>query len=191
MDRTHVTFVGVFYIIENIMAEQDPFKGQKKLRKAKIVTPLNLLKQKIGSGGLDAATLAKAEQVLEDNTIDFRPIAKELLEELDAAIQNARAFPLNDEAAVEAMLYPAAQFVALGTMFRFPLVSEISDILINFLETITTPPNEDTLELVNAHRKAIAVVIDNNMTGKNPPQGAELKRTLTEACGRYYKTRKT
>jgi hypothetical protein len=172
------------------MAETDPFKNQKKLRKAKIITLPNIIKQKIGSGGLDAATLAEAEKVFKENTVDFRPIAKELLKELDTAIEEARKNPQDSEPPVEALIYPAAQFKAQGEVFHFPLVSEISDILINFLETITTPPDEDTLEIVTAHKKAISVVIKNNMTGVNHPQGAELKRSLTEACRRYYKTRK-
>src|ERR1700744_5820361 len=92
---------------------EDTFRDQPKLRTARIITPLNILKQKIGSGGLDAATLAKAEQVLENNTIDFKPIAKDLLNELDASVENARKSQTKDESYVEAMIYPAAQFLAL------------------------------------------------------------------------------
>ena len=169
---------------------EDTFRDQPKLRTARIVTPLNVLKQKIGSGGIDAATLAKAEQVLENNTIDFRPIAKDLLNDLDQAIENARKSKTKDESLVEAMIYPAAQFLALGSVFHFPLVSDISDNLVGFLETITTPPTDETLEIITAHRHAIAVVLKENMAGKNPPQGAELKRSLVEACQRHYKTRK-
>jgi hypothetical protein len=171
---------------------ESTFRDQPKLRTARIVTPLNVLKQKIGSGGIDAATLAKAEQVLENNTIDFKPIAKELLAELDASIESARKNQkMKDEAYIEAIIYPAAQFLALGTLFHYPLISDISDNLINFLETVVPPPTQETLEIVIAHRMAIFAALHNNMMGRNPPQGAELKRQLTDACQRYYKLRKS
>ena len=169
------------------MSEYDPLKEQPKLRTARIITPLNILKQKMGTGGLDPATISRAEQVFENNTIDFKPIAKELLSELDAAVESSRKNKTKDEADIEALIYPAAQFLSLGAVFHFPLISDISDNLVNFLETITTPPSEEALEIITAHGVAISVVIKNTLTGKNPPQGAELKRSLVDACQRYYK----
>jgi hypothetical protein len=172
------------------MAENNLFKGEKKLRKAKIITLPNTIKQKIGSGGLDAATLAEAEKVLTENTVDFRPIAEGLLKELAEAIEAARNSEVDYEALIEAMIYPAAQFKAQGSMFGFPLVSDISDILINFLETISTPPAEEALDIITAHKMAISVVINSGIKERFHPQGEELKRSLMEACQRYYKSRK-
>src|SRR4051812_24233615 len=129
------------------MTKDNAFKGQKKFRKAKIITLPNAIKKKVGSGGLDAATLVKAERVLTENKIDFKPIAAGLLDDLNVAIHTAAANPLKgDEAIIEAMLYPAAQFRAQGMMFRYPLISEISEILINFLETVEAPASADALE---------------------------------------------
>ena len=172
------------------MTETDAFKDQEKLRRAKITTPPNTLKKKIGSGGIDRTLLVKAEAVLENNETDFRPIAAELLEDLERAVQDAEANPVQNEATIESLLYPAAQFKAQGTMFHFPLVSDISDILVNFLEAVPVPISRDALEIVTAHRMAIAVVISSNMTDRYNPQATELKRSLTEACVRFYKTRK-
>jgi hypothetical protein len=157
-------------------------------KKARVVTLPNTLKNKIGSGGLDAESLFKAEAELTNNKIDFRPIAEELLDDLDIAIRNAKNSSRKDESLVEAMLYPAAQFRGQGTLFHFPLVSDIGDILIGFLETITTPVPENALEIVSAHKMAISVVISNNITDRDHPLGDTLKRSLTEARGRYYKT---
>jgi len=175
------------------MIENDPsdlsFRDQPKLRTARMVTPLNILKQKIGSGGLESATLMKAEHILQNNTVDFAPIAQELLNELDAAIENARKSTAGSETIVEALIYPAAQLLALGSLFKYPLISDISDNLVSFLETVTAP-TEDVLEIIIAHRKTIAVILKNNMTGKNPPQGKDLKLSLIEACLRYYRARK-
>jgi hypothetical protein len=171
------------------MTDKDQFMGQKKVRKAKIIKPPNIIKSKIGTGGLDPALIIKAEENLANHTADFRPIAEELLKELGAAIDAAKNNPTEGEEQVEAILYPAAQFKALGAMFRFPLVSDIGDILVNFLETLTTPLAEDGLEILNAHKHAIAAIIHKNITTTNDPLVDELKRTLAEACVKYYKKR--
>jgi len=174
------------------MTENDPhdiIRDQPKLRTARIITPLNILKQKVGTGGLDAATLMKAEQLLTNHTIDFTPIANGLLDELDAAVESARKNKDSSEDTIEALIYPAAQFLALGSVFKYPLISDISDNLVSFLETITAP-TEEVLEIVDAHRKTLSVILAHKMTGKNPPQGKDLKFSLIEACLRYYKARK-
>ncbi len=171
------------------MAEKDIFKDQKKLRKAKIFTPPNIIKGKVGSGGIDPAALVAAQQALENNTVDFKPIGVALLKDLNTSIEDAKKSELKDEAVIEAMLYPAAQFKAQGSVFRFPLVSDISDILINFLETVTTPVSEDAMEIITAHKMALTAIIHGNMSGPDQPQGPELKQSLSEACIRYYKKR--
>jgi hypothetical protein len=156
--------------------------------KAKIIKLPNTLKNKIGSGGIDAESLIRAENVFRNNTVDFRPIAEGLLDKLGAAILNAKNNPHKGESLVEAMLYPAAQFTSQGRLFNFPLVSDISDILIGFLETVTAPVPESALGIIDAHKMAIAVVISNNITEADHPLGEMLKRSLTEARGRYQKT---
>lgn len=173
------------------MAENNPFKDEKKLRKAKIITLHNTIKKKIGSGGLDAATIAEAEKVLTENTVDFKPIAEVLLKELAEAIESTRNSDTEYEAHIEAMIYPAAQFKTQGVVFHYPLVSDISDILINFLETITTPPAEEALDIITAHKMAISVVINSGIKDRFHPQGEELKRSLMDACQRYYRSRQT
>ena len=172
------------------MEEASAFKDQKRLRKAEFIAPPNVLKQKIGSGGLDNSVLVKAQTALEDNTIDFKPIAARLLNALEEAIRNAGNNPAQGEAAIEAMLYPAAQLKAQGSMFHFPLVSELSEVLVSFLETITTPPSAEVLEIVSAHKMAISAVLNMNIADVNDPRGKELKSSLMDACTRYYKSRK-
>jgi len=179
-----------FFIIETNMAKTDLFKNKQKLRHAELIIPPNVLKKKIGSGGIDPTSLVKAQRVLDTNTTDFKPIAAELLEILNKGIKSAENGTLQDEAAIEAMLYPAAQLKAQGAMFHFPLVSEISDILVSFLETITVPPSAEVLEIATAHKMAISVIIGSNITSADHPQGKELKTSLMDACARYYKTRR-
>lgn len=173
------------------METENVFENQPKIRKAELIVPPNILKQKIGSGGIDPKLLVKAQEVLETNTTDFRPIATGLLENMDAAIEFARNNPAAEiEPSIERMIYPAMQLKAQGSMFHFPLITEISDILVNFLETVSGI-DKDVLEIVTAHKLAIAAVISANMAGPTGVRGRELTESLMGACLRYYKSRGT
>ncbi len=171
------------------MADNDTFQDQKKRRKAELIVPPNTLKKKVGSGGLDDAVITKAQKSLENNTVDFRPIALALIEELALESRNAENNATNGEAAIKALLSPAMQLKTQGALFHFPLVSDISDTLISFLETVEFIDN-DALDIINAHRLAVSVVITNNMQGDGHEQGRQLKKSLTDACARYYRVRK-
>ena len=171
------------------MAEQNAFKDQKKLRQAELINPPNTLKQKVGSGGIEMTSLQKAQQMIEKNTTDFVPIARELLNALEASITHARDSVTTGEAAIEEMLHPAVQFKAQGALFHFPLITEVSDTLVNFLETVENV-DKDVLEIVIAHKKVIGLIIQSNMTDSNTDQAKALKASLLDACARYYKTKK-
>ena len=162
-----------------------PANAPKKFRKTELVTPPNTLKQKVGSGGLDPGVIAAAEKKIVENVVDFRPIAQDFLEDLTIAL-DAAARGANGEPAIEAMIYPAMQLKSQGSMFRFPLVTDISDILITFLETVPMI-DKDVLDVVNAHKKALTAALENNLSGTGGAPGKALKDSLMDACGRYHR----
>lgn len=166
----------------------DGLDQQKKLRRAELISPPNEIKQKVGSGGLDETVLAKAQEMLESNTEDFAPVAAGLMEAMNDAIQNARSGAAKGEPAIEALIYPAMQLKAQGGMFKYPLVTEICNILVNFLETVTDL-DKDVLDIATAHRRAVHAVIAGKIQGDGGKTGKELKDALMDACNRYYRSR--
>lgn len=168
---------------------QDIFPQQQKIRNAELISPPNRLKEKVGSGGIDETVLMKAQELLERNTINFEPIANMLMDLLVEAIADAKAGDLKGEEAIEAMIYPAMQMKAQGSMFHYPLVSDISHILVNFLETVETM-DRDVLDIVIAHKMSIKAVLASHLKGDGGKTGKELREALMEACGRYYRTKK-
>jgi len=168
----------------------ETFDGQKKVRKAELIAPPNRLKEKVGSGGIDETVLIKAQELLENNSIDFKPIAQMLVDLLHEAIADVKSGGLKGEQAIEAMLYPAMQMKAQGSMFHFPLISEISNILVNFLETVDNT-DKDVMDIVVAHKMAINAVLSSHIKGDGGKVGRELRDALLDACARYYKSRKT
>lgn len=168
---------------------QELFPQQQKIRRAELISPPNRLKEKVGSGGIDEAVLMKAQELLEKNTINFEPIANMLLDLLVEAIADAKAGTIKGEEAIEAMIYPAMQMKAQGSMFHYPLISDISHILVNFLETVEDM-DRDVLDIVVAHKMSIKAVLASHLKGDGGKTGKELREALMEACGRYYRNKK-
>lgn len=161
--------------------------NQKPRRKAEFINPPNLIKAKVGSGGLSEDILEKAQRLLENNTVDFLPLGEMYLATLMKGIDTAKnAHPDDDgEHIISLMLYPAMQLKANGGMFHYQLVTHIADKLIQFLEVITHADIE-SIEIVMAFHTTIRAVILGRITGDGGRHGAELLSALNEACMRYF-----
>ena len=171
------------------MTKSDVFKDQKKVRVAEFITPPNILKQKMGAGGIDTSALAMAESYLEHNKVDFRDIGISLVYALHEGLQNSKQVGVDSETGIELMLYPAAQLKAQGAMFHYPFLTRIADILVTFLETVEVI-DSDVYKIVEAHKDGFLHILINNITDHGGEYGKTLQQELLAACGRYYKTRK-
>jgi hypothetical protein len=98
----------------------------------------------VGYGGLSEETLDKAQALVENTSVDFRPMAETYLSSMMRAIRRARnpGSARDGEKLITGMLYPAMQLKANGAMFRYPLVTRIGDRLIRFLEAIQAPDED-------------------------------------------------
>lgn len=161
--------------------------NQKQRRKAEFIKPPNILKEKVGSGGLSEDILNKAQKLLEENTQDFQPLAYIYLENLMRGIEMAKQFTSADdvESVFSHMLYPAMQLKANGGMFHYPLVTEIADRLIQFLEVIEEPEIE-AIEIVLAFHSTLRAIVQGRITSDGGQYGRELVNALNEACARYF-----
>jgi hypothetical protein len=165
--------------------------NQQPRRKAEFIMPPNTLKAKVGSGGLAEEILDKAESLLAGNTVDFMPLADMYLNTLMKAIDRAKdsslsdASPEQNEELIVSMLYPAMQLKANGGMFRYPLVTDMADHMIQFLEVIDRI-YIDTLEIVMAFHTTIRAIVLAKIMGDGGRHGEELLRALKDACERYF-----
>ncbi len=160
---------------------------QTPRRKAEFIKPPNMLKAKVGSGGLSDEIMAKAEELLESNTIDFGPLAEMYLASLMRGIDIAKQARASDdvEYIISAMLYPAMQLKANGGMFHYHLVTAIADKLIQFLEVIEHADIE-AVEIVLAYHTTMRAVVQGKVAGDGGRHGKELLGALNEACLRYF-----
>lgn len=165
----------------------DKYFRQAPRRKAEFIKPPNMLKTKIGSGGLSEEILSKAESLLENNTVDFQPLADMYLGTLMKGIEYAKsADPRDDqEYIISQMLYPAMQLKANGGMFHYPLVTLIADKLIEFLEVVKQIDIE-AIEIVLAFHTTIRAIVMGRVSGDGGKHGTDLLYALNDACVRYF-----
>lgn len=161
--------------------------NQTPKRKAEFIRPPNMLRMKVGTGGLSDAILDKAQQLLENNTVDFQPLAEMYLGSLMKGIDVAKNSDASKdpEYAIAAMLYPGMQLKANGGMFHYPLITNIADKLIQFLEVIEEPDIE-AIEIVLAFHTTMRAVVLGRIAGDGGRHGRELMQALHDACMRYF-----
>ena len=161
--------------------------NQTPKRKAEFIHPPNVIKDKVGSGGVSDDILEKAQALLENNTVDFEPLAEMYLDGLMKGIETSKDSASSDdkEYLISTMLYPAMQLKANGGMFHFSLVTDVADRLIQFLEVIDVPDLE-SIEIVLAFHTTMRAVVHGKIMGDGGAHGRELLTALNKACIRYF-----
>jgi len=170
---------------------QPYFTDQKKLRDGDIIRPPNVLKEKAGDGGLPPELLDQAEQYLADNTIDFARTAETYFGLLDNALDMAETQALSDAESFETVLFPLSQLKAQGSMFHHPLISEITAMLINFLEVVDDLDAE-AIKIVRAYKMTLAALLIRSKMGvREQEKDKVLKDALKNACIRYFEKKRS
>ena len=164
--------------------------NQKPVRRAEFIKPPNRLKEKVGSGGLSEDILNKAQALLENNAVDFLPLAEVYLSSFMNGIEAAKSYHPHDdlEQCIAQMLYPGMQLKANGGMFQYPLVTRIADKLIQFLEVLESVDIE-AIEIILAFHTTIRAVVLGKIKGDGGQHGEDLMGALNEACMRYFQRR--
>jgi hypothetical protein len=151
----------------------------------RFIKPANILKQKVGTGGIDEALLEKSQKFIETAELDFLPYANQFLEDLVSRIKKAKTGKDTFQEKRDSLIRPVMQLKANGGMFQFQLVSDVADIALQFLEEVQEM-NEDVFEVLSAHVGTIQVILTNNLRGDGGSEGYALVKELDKACKRYF-----
>jgi len=164
--------------------------GTDKAKNPRFIKPPNVLKQKVGHGGIDPNLLEKSQHFIENIDIDFAPYAKNHLDQLVNAISAIKAGKFSVEEAREKLTAPIMQLKANGGMFRYQLISDVADIALQFIERVGEI-NEDCIDVLMAHEKTINIIVQNKLTGDGGREGYALVKELDQACKRYFSRHKS
>lgn len=151
---------------------------------AKIIKVRHTLREKVGFGGLDPLTLERAEEFIQNNYVDYNPYAREFLDALTLAIKDVKAKQQYGRSGIIQISRPVMALKASGAMFHYALISDICDIVLNFLEGLEKI-DDDTIDILSVLRRSLIVIIDNRMTGDGGPTGKALSAEIYSACDRY------
>lgn len=160
--------------------------GTKNGGKVKYHSPLNVLRKKVGTGGIDPFILQTAEEFINSNQTDFTPYAEKILERMAEAVKEARGQDRTERDVIDAISEPIMELKANGAMFRYFLVSEVADVMLNFLENIAEL-NDDAFGIIEVHQKTLEVILKNKLQGAGGKEGQALAQELYDACNRYRK----
>ena len=163
----------------------------KNTQNVKFITPPNRLKMKVGGGGIPEERIQRAQEVINNFEMDFRPEARKLAITLDKATNDAiQSIKSKKVFNKEKMIHPVMQLKANGGMFKYCLLTDVADICLQFMEAVHDF-NTEAIEIIKAHENAIQIIIKNDLKGDGGPEGYTLVQELHKACTRYFKKYKT
>ena len=151
----------------------------------KYYTPPNVLRQKVGVGGMPDELVKKAEKFIQDNKFDFKPLALEIMKNFTTTLAEVKKSGQTDKKAIDRIGEPIMELKANGEMFRFTLLTDVAEILLNFLENIPSL-NDDAYNVIAAHKNTLDVILKNDLRGTGGDEGHALSEELYAACRRYY-----
>jgi len=158
----------------------------RKFKNALIIKPQYALRHKVGSGGLDEKILSKAERIIENNTLDFAPLAEQYLLSLEKQISKIQEnIYQSDAQGIAAILVPVLQLKGQGTMFKYPLITKVCNLLIDFLHDIKST-DINVMQVINAHNMTLKAITARKITGNGGSQGKALIQALDQACKHYF-----
>lgn len=171
------------------MNSRNEMKANTKNRNVKIHKADLALQEKIGTGQLDERTIARCQKVIDNNNVDFAPLAFEFLANLEVAIKTANKDSVAMENAVQNMTTPVMQLKANASTFRYLLIGNLANVMLSFLETIKQL-DKDSISIVAAHHKTLKAIVQNKMAGHGGTIGKKMENELRSACKRYFSKRR-
>ncbi len=156
--------------------------------KTKIIKASLELQQRVGTGVVDAEVVKQAQQVIEDNDVDFGPIALPLLKDLQDSIALAKKGEGDPKSVVESITRPIMNLKGNAGVFKFPLISDMTGTVLALIEHVGRI-DDDILVIVDNLHKASTVAVAQKLVDKKNPIAAELAKEFEGVCKRYMEKR--
>ncbi len=166
--------------------------NQKPRRSAEFINVPNILKAKVGSGGLNDKIIERAQDLLESHAKEFTPLAEIYLSRMKEGIDNAKAKEINAdnlEELIKNIILPCVQLKSNGAMFNYPLVTTIAGKFVQFMEVVDRL-DKPTLDIATAFYATIKIVVAGKINGDGGVQGKALVDELNNVCLRYFEKHK-
>jgi hypothetical protein len=161
---------------------------QDKPAKLNVYKANFMLQQKVGSGPIDERVIAQSQKVMDENDVDFTPMGLDFLSKLKAAINQAGDASIDMKIRKQALTAPVMELKANASIFGYPLIGNLANIMLSFLEAITEIDG-DAIQIVGAHHTTLHAIVIKKMKGEGGEHGAIFLSELKDACARYFARR--
>lgn len=151
--------------------------------KAKVIAASKDLQRRIGTGDIDEKTVKKAQNVMDNNKVDFGPLAKPYMTALVGAVAEAKKAkqPRLDKATMESFSVPIMNLKANAATFNYSLISGLTGVVLTFLES-HEKPGKKTVQIVDLLNKTLMLIIAKKMTGDGGEVGRALQGAFKDVC---------
>lgn len=139
---------------------------------------------KLATESANEKALKESQNIIDTTDVDYTPLATELLEQLQTAIEEARSENENTKAAIDRLVKPVMQLKGDAPMFNYELIGTLANIMLNFLESLQTL-DKHGLDIVEAHKTTLQFIVKNKMQGDGGSMGHKLVNELRDVCKRY------
>ena len=129
---------------------------------------------------LDEATLKKMEQLVENSSAEFLSETVNSLKGLREALGRAATDPSARKEVLDHIREEAFQIKGMGGVFGYPLLTEFSKSLHDFLKELEDL-DELQQEIVSIHVDTLYVVVSHKIKGSGGPLEAQLRASLKAA----------
>tara|TARA_B100001971_G_C18202308_1_gene545395 strand:- start:1006 stop:1494 length:489 start_codon:yes stop_codon:yes gene_type:complete len=142
------------------------------------------LQMKAGKGDVNTSTIKEAEKAIEESQVNFAPIAKRHLVDLQKALDDAKNTEITKEDLRKRLTRPVMSLKSEGSMFGYDLVGDLANIMLSFLESIKSV-DKTVIQILQAHHTTLNAVVSKEMKGDGGATGTTLKSELQQAIMRY------
>ncbi len=143
------------------------------------------LQNKVGIGTIDEKKVNAAQGVMDNNKVDFGPLARPDLDRLQQAIDAARTDSGQDDKAVmQSLKTPIMNLKANAGSFNYSFVSQLTGMVLLFLEGIEKPDRK-VIQIADILHKTLLLALAYQMSGDGGANGKVLLKTFEEVCRKY------
>lgn len=153
-------------------------------KKARKIPASRELQARIGTGSINEDAVDRAQNVIESNQVDFAPMAKAELENVENVLKRVKGGEVESQTAIQEVSLPIMNLKANAATFNYPVISSVAGTVLSLLEEFDTF-NKDLVTVVDNMHKAILVALMQNMRGEPGDAGKMLVNEFRQVCKAY------
>ncbi len=152
--------------------------------KSKKIKASRDLQNKVGTGKIDEKVVENAQRTMDENKVDFGPLARPDLDKLQQAIDAAKEDLSDADAVMDSLKTPIMNIKANAGAFDYQFVSELTGMILMFFEGIKKP-DKKVVQIADILHKTIMLALAYNMSGDGGNNGKALVAAFAQICKKY------